>query len=489
MKRVLAVVLILCMAVLSACAANADKEAEKLEKEKGISYEKIVCQYTQKPENPGEYEDYAINYTVYADNRIEIWTGPCEEAELDVVYSGEHEITEEQKNELIKAIRENKLAETGSKTAIDEAKYLCFYDAEGKEVLFCSGDGETFSAVETVLCGMIPELRISEIKRLSALKTEEAITEKRIKEAESKAGISYNSIVCQLEVSPHYAKDNGYFTMYYTVYADGTLKLWTSANGKDELVGRTYNYIDSGDIGMLIEKLRENEIWNVGECSGEDKDCGAWINLQFFDENGNATYRCGGLNPRNSTFYAAADTVYGLADDSEVEEIKAESHNAIMDSLDKDAKAALEKTIENSAQNSYDNILCQIIGEAALFTEFDPFALKYTVYKDGTVKVSTGAIDDFDNKQERKSLVYTLAESDYEYIADTLETEIINSDTLPFREELEYQKFYYVLFDEEGRRKICYEATEGTELEYLIYKVSFMVPFEEVKEMQVDSIG
>lgn len=178
-KSILTVCLVTIMCVFAGCA-DVKKQEDKL----GVSYSNIVCEYSAHPSWGLESEVFPIHTTVYADNTVEVWTGPFyyDGEVIEVIYSETVEITEEQKQELIDSIKENKiiqLGDIGDPESCDGGDYyIRLFNENGEKVHSCGGTNpvdEAFDEVRDVIYDLISKEDRDRIHEESCKITREAL--------------------------------------------------------------------------------------------------------------------------------------------------------------------------------------------------------------------------------------------------------------------------------------------------------------------------
>lgn len=179
-KKIFCFTILLCLfGFISGC-----NSVEDLEQELGVSYSEIVCEYYGGP-NYGMIEEmFPTHITVYGDNTVTVWTGPFTESglEMEVIYSETYEITEEQKQALIHAIREKKIIKLGDIGYPDSCDggdyYIRLFDANGEKVYSCGGmnpDNERFDEVRDMILDLVSKEERKRIHEESCKITREAI--------------------------------------------------------------------------------------------------------------------------------------------------------------------------------------------------------------------------------------------------------------------------------------------------------------------------
>lgn len=160
-ERFKKIILAICMLMFTFTGCSS---VEKKEEEMSVSYSNIVCEYYAYSVYGMMQEDFPTHITVYSNNTVEVWTGPFyyQGEQLEVIYSETFDITEEQKQELILAIRENRIIELGDignpESCDGGDYYIRLFDAEGNKVHSCGGYNpvdERFDSVRDMIQDLV----------------------------------------------------------------------------------------------------------------------------------------------------------------------------------------------------------------------------------------------------------------------------------------------------------------------------------------------
>ncbi len=137
-------------------------------------------------------------------------------------------------------------------------------------------------------------------------------------ELKEEMGVSFDNIICQYSYGDIvWVDDKRDFYEDYstniTIYADNTVRLWTSRYyGDDEAIAETTSQITEEQKITLLETLQEHNLLAFSYCSTYDVLEGDWEHdshwgyFTFYDDDGNYAHKCGGLQPDNSDYNAAA---------------------------------------------------------------------------------------------------------------------------------------------------------------------------------------
>lgn len=235
--------------IFSACKTTPEKvlsEEEKLEQKRGVSYDNIVFRLEISPKYGFCCGSYSIVYTLYADNRLVTHT--CnydyDGVKIDVIVTKEHTVTEEQKQGVIEAFRDNdilniyEIEPANQSNAIEQQLFL--YDSNGDAVHQCGGinptENEKYNAVFEVIFDLIP---YDEYTGLID-DTNDAIHSRTNEVKMEELGISFENTIVSYMVRP---KDELYwaivgdnyvpfFSINYTFYANGTMEISTTEDYK-----------------------------------------------------------------------------------------------------------------------------------------------------------------------------------------------------------------------------------------------------------------
>ncbi len=123
---------------------------------------------------------------------------------------------------------------------------------------------------------------------------------------EQKLGVSFDNIVCQYSYGAMWSYDvyDGYATNI-TIYADNTVRLWTSASRADsEPLAECTARITEEQKQALVDAIRKNNLFALSDCSNYSVMDGSWRYITFYDADGSEVHQCGGSNPSNRRFHA-----------------------------------------------------------------------------------------------------------------------------------------------------------------------------------------
>ena len=167
MRRFIAAMLciLITAALFSGCSGTIPKEAL------GISFDKVICEYSRGGGFGTILDTKSTTFTVYADNRIEVTSGS-----EDCWYSKETSITEAQKQEIIDALNEYHvwgIGDISDDSVLDAgSQHISLFNANGKEVYSCggyapntyTGKGKRFYAARSAISRYIPTEIIVEVE-------------------------------------------------------------------------------------------------------------------------------------------------------------------------------------------------------------------------------------------------------------------------------------------------------------------------------------
>ncbi len=157
----LAAILVMIATTLSLCAC--EPTFERLQRKLGISFDNIICQYSTwiTDSDPlwtsweEKKEITSTNITFYADNTVVIWTSKVAYDTDIPITQTTAQITEDQKNQLIEAIKSNNLPAVGN--CSEENRYygknswIYLYDENGRKVHSCGGINPSHPSYNAVL--------------------------------------------------------------------------------------------------------------------------------------------------------------------------------------------------------------------------------------------------------------------------------------------------------------------------------------------------
>ncbi len=163
--RVIAALLAFALVLTAAACGGMPPTAKELEKKRGVSFDNIVCKYSEGPawiEDPSS--SFETNVTIYADGKVRIWTESYTLGGLESIVLAERmsTLSQEKRDTLISAIRENRLLALDDCTNYDildgSWSSFYFYNANGNEVYDCGGYNCTdadYCAVEDLIFSYI----------------------------------------------------------------------------------------------------------------------------------------------------------------------------------------------------------------------------------------------------------------------------------------------------------------------------------------------
>ena len=131
-----------------------------------ISYETVVCEYTSIPTCWTALDIISTNVKIYADNTVEVYCGDFEDNGIEVayIYGETFEITEEQKQDVIDAIKKNKIYKIkncGDEDSCDGSySFINLFDEKGEVVHCCGGlnpSNKKFQNAKNVIFSVLPE--------------------------------------------------------------------------------------------------------------------------------------------------------------------------------------------------------------------------------------------------------------------------------------------------------------------------------------------
>ena len=142
-----------------------------------ISYSPIVCSYSNTPSYGTAIDFISTNIVIYDNNTVEIYCGDFADGgkgedriEVDYIYGETFEITQEQKENIIKAIEKNRIAKLSDcSSASDDGSYsyIYLYDEDGERIHSCGGlnpEKKRFQNVEFAIREVILEDMVSTIR-------------------------------------------------------------------------------------------------------------------------------------------------------------------------------------------------------------------------------------------------------------------------------------------------------------------------------------
>ena len=164
------VLFLITVMVLMGCGAKSE-----------VSYAPIVCEYSDYPTCWTSIDCISTNIRIYDNNTVEVYCGdfddrlsPTETISMDYIYGETFEITEEQKQSVIEALKKNKiekLSDCSDKDSCDgRYSYIYLFDANGEKVHQCGGlnpHSENWGAAYTAIRAVVPEGAVSDVRSKS----------------------------------------------------------------------------------------------------------------------------------------------------------------------------------------------------------------------------------------------------------------------------------------------------------------------------------
>ena len=147
----------------------------------GIAFSPVVCRWEITPCYGTLLDCITTSVEVYSDNTVKVYCGGFSdgEASMDYIYGESYEITEEQKQSVIDAIKDNEvytLGDCGDYDSCDGAtQYIRLFDKDGKEAYTCGGLNpfvDRFSNTVKVIKGILPEKVVAEVNAKAREKLE-----------------------------------------------------------------------------------------------------------------------------------------------------------------------------------------------------------------------------------------------------------------------------------------------------------------------------
>ncbi len=261
------------LSIFSACK-QLTKE-EKLEKERGVSYDNIVFKLEISPKYGFCCGRYSIVYTLYADNRLVAYTGgyDYDGVKIDVIETKEFTVTDEQKQGVIKAFRDNgilnitEIIPEMQSFAIEQQLYL--FDENGTAVHQCGGinptENEQYNAVFEEIFDLVPYDDYTGLID----DTNDAIHNRTNEIRMEELGISFEHTIISYMPQPLTEADwaiigddyEPWFDINYTIRADGTVEVYTTednkTNGLIEYCTEKYEFSE-WRVNLLLETIEEH---------------------------------------------------------------------------------------------------------------------------------------------------------------------------------------------------------------------------------------
>lgn len=117
--------------------------------------------------------------------------------------------------------------------------------------------------------------------------------------------ISFSKVICRYELHPSFS-DNP--SINYLVYADNTVVRSVEFSPEEYIEEKRYT-ISEEQKQTILDAIRQNRLWNLGNCSNNDATDQSFEYIILFDETGEKVHTCGGYNPTNKRFQNAAAVI------------------------------------------------------------------------------------------------------------------------------------------------------------------------------------
>lgn len=168
MKKCAILLLIIVSTILAGCSSDDEKVND--DNKGNVSYETVACEYTSQPTCWTAIDCISTNIKIYADNTVEVYCGDfydriaTGEITVDYIYGETFEITEEQKQSVIDAVKKNKIEKIG-KCGDEEScdgsySFINLFDANGEVVHICGGlnpSNPKFTNAKNAIFSVLPE--------------------------------------------------------------------------------------------------------------------------------------------------------------------------------------------------------------------------------------------------------------------------------------------------------------------------------------------
>ena len=163
MKKYIVLLFGLSSILLVGCSSDDIKKANN---KSNVSYETVVCEYTSQPTCWTAIDFISTNIKIYADNTVEVYCSDFQDNEItvDYIYGETFEITEEQKQYVIDAIKKNKIEKMkncGDEESCDgDYSYIRLFDVNGEKVHSCGGlnpSNKKFTNAKNAIFSVLPE--------------------------------------------------------------------------------------------------------------------------------------------------------------------------------------------------------------------------------------------------------------------------------------------------------------------------------------------
>ena len=162
MKKNVGLLVVMSLVFLTGCSINHYVNSGN----DNISYEPVVCQYTSTPTCWTAIDFISTNIKIYGDNTVEVYCSDFYDNGITVeyIYGETFEITEEQKQEVIDALKKHRkglLQEKGDEDSCDgDFSNIVLFDENGEAIYCCGGlnpSGKSYKQVKSVIFSVIPE--------------------------------------------------------------------------------------------------------------------------------------------------------------------------------------------------------------------------------------------------------------------------------------------------------------------------------------------
>lgn len=171
MKKYIVFLFIIISTILVGCTSdddkvNNDKKDKAVDKKSNVSYESVVCEYTSVPTCWTAIDIISTNIKIYADNTVEVYCGDFSDngIEVEYIYGETYEITEDEKQFVIDAIKKNKIEKIkncGDEESCDgDFSYISLFDENGEAVHSCGGlnpSNKKFTNAKKAIFSVLPE--------------------------------------------------------------------------------------------------------------------------------------------------------------------------------------------------------------------------------------------------------------------------------------------------------------------------------------------
>lgn len=151
--------------LLTGCGSSVSEPEDE-----NIAYSPIVCSYSNMPSYGTVIDFITTNIVVYDNNTVEVYCGDFSDTtvgeegiELDYIYGETFEITQEEKENIIEAIKRNriaKLSDCDSQSDDGSYSYIYLYDENGERIHSCGGlnpEKKRFQDMKSAIRELLPE--------------------------------------------------------------------------------------------------------------------------------------------------------------------------------------------------------------------------------------------------------------------------------------------------------------------------------------------